>query len=268
MSTHAEALHHRAIVIDGHSDILMPVADGKMRLAEEFQLPDPATWQAPIGWRRSAEAELYDMSAHTDYFQTMGHYDIPRFREGGLTAQAMAVFIDANHLDRPLHRALEMIAWLRREAEESPNFSLVTSADDILAIKRASKTGGFLAFEGFEPLEADFKLLDVFHALGLRMASMTHSRRNFFADGTQPGVKTGGLTTPGRAAVKRMNELGIVIDLAHLSLTGCWDIVGLTDAPIVLSHCSPRRTFPDDPTSSPLYPELVDETSRPLMEAI
>jgi membrane dipeptidase len=268
MTNHAGAIHNRAIIIDGHSDILMPVADGKMRLGDAFQLPDPATWRAPIGWRRSAEAELYDMSPHTDYFQTMGHYDIPRFLAGGLTAQAMAIFIDGQHLDRPLHRALEMIYWLQREAEESPDFSLITTVADIIAIKQAGKTGGFLTFEGFEPLESDLKLLDVFHALGLRMASMTHSRRNFFADGTQLGVKTGGLTAPGKAAVRRMNELGIVIDLAHLNLAGCWDVVGLTDAPIVLSHCSPRRNFPDDPTGSPLYPDLVDETSRPLLDAI
>ena len=268
MSDHADDLHQRAIIIDGHSDILMPITDGKMRLSDRFELPDPTTWQPPPGWRRSAEADFYDMSPHTDYFQTMGHYDIPRFREGGLTAQAMAVFIDANHLDRPLHRALEMISWLRREAEESPDFSLITSASDIVAIKEVGNTGGFLTFEGFEPLESDLKLLDMFYALGLRMASLTHSRRNFFADGTQPGVKTGGLTIPGKAAVRRMNELGIVIDLAHLNLAGCWDVVGLTDAPVVLSHCSPRRNFPDDPKSSPLYPDLVDETSRPLMDAI
>ena len=122
MPINAEALHHRAVIVDGHSDILMPVADGKMRLGEAFQLPDPAAWQAPLGWRRSAEAELYDMSVHTDYFQTMGHYDIPRFLAGGLTAQAMAIFIDGQHLDRPLHRALEMIYWLLREAAESPDF--------------------------------------------------------------------------------------------------------------------------------------------------
>ena len=57
--------------------------------------------------------------------------------------------------------------------------------------------GGILTFEGFEPLGANLRLLDIFYKLGLRMATLTHSRRNYFADGTQAGVRTTGLTEAG-----------------------------------------------------------------------
>ena len=154
------------------------------------------------------ETQLYNFSPHTAYFQTMGHYDIPRFREGGLTSQAMAIFLDSAHLDRALHRTLEMIYWLRREAEENADFALVRTVSDLERVKAEGITSGFLTFEGFESLESDLKLLDVFSDLGRRMASMTHSRRNFFADGTQMGVRTAGLSKPGQQAVARMNELG------------------------------------------------------------
>lgn len=264
----AAALHGDAIIIDGHSDILMAIADGKMRLGERFELPPHEGWMPPGGIAESEETKLYDFSPHTAYFQTMGHYDLPRFREGGLTALAYAIFIDSGHLDRPLHRALDMISWLRREAEEHDDFELITSVADILRIKSQGKTGGFLTFEGFEPLESDPRLLDIFYDLGLRMASMTHSRRNFFADGTQTGVKTGGLSQAGQKAIQRMNELGIVIDLAHLNLTGCWEVIERSEAPALLSHSSPSRYFPEDPKASPLYPDLVDERSRPLLDAI
>ncbi len=264
----AAALHREAIIIDGHSDILMAIADGKMRLGERVELPPHEGWQPPLGWAESEETKLYDFSPHTAYFQTMGHYDVPRFLEGGLTAQAMAIFIDSDHLTRPLHRALEMVAWLRREADENAAFELIETADDFSRVKQSGKTGGFLTFEGFEPLESDLKLLDVFHDLGLRMASLTHSRRNFFADGTQMGVRTGGLTKPGQEAITRMNELGIVIDLAHLNVAGCWEVVERSEAPVVLSHSSPRKYFPENPVSSPLYPDIVDERSRPLLDAI
>lgn len=268
MDEQATALHQDAIIIDGHSDILMAIADGKMRLGERFELPPHEGWHPPIQAAESDETKLYGFSPHTAYFQTMGHYDLPRFREGGLTAQAFAIFIDSDHLDRPLHRALDMVSWLRRESEEHADFELATTVDDIRRIKQEGKTGGFLTFEGFEPLESDLKLLDLFHDLGLRMASLTHSRRNVFADGTQMGVKTGGLSKPGQDAVRRMNELGIVIDLAHLNVTGCWEVIERSEAPVVLSHCSPRKSFPDDPTQSPLYPDIVDERSRPLLDAI
>ncbi|MGH2613819.1 MAG: dipeptidase [Thermomicrobiales bacterium] len=264
----AAALHRDAIVIDGHSDVLMAIADGKMRLGDRVALPPHEGWQPPLGWTESEESKLYDFSAHTAYFQTMGHYDLPRFVEGGLTAQAFAIYIDGGHLDRPLHRALGMISWLHREAKENPGFELITRVEDIHRIKRNGQTGGFLTFEGFEPLESDLTLLDIFSDLGLRMASMTHSRRNFFADGTQMGVKTGGLSKPGQEAVGRMNDLGIVIDLAHLNPAGCWEVLERSEAPVVLSHTSPRKYFTEKPTESPLYPDIVDERSRALLDAI
>jgi membrane dipeptidase len=268
VSTRLAALHREAIIIDGHSDVLMAVTDRKMRLGDRVELPPYENWQPPLGWADSEESKLYDFSPHTAYFQTMGHYDLPRFIAGGLTAQGLAIYIDGNHLDRPLHRTLEMIYWLRRDAEENPEFALITGVDDIHQIKRDGKTGGFLTFEGFEPLESDLKLLDVFYDLGLRMASLTHSRRNFFADGTQMGVKTGGLSKPGQEAIRRMNELGIVIDLAHLNPAGSWEVLERSEAPVVLSHTSPRRYFPEDAKASQLYPDIVDDRSRALLDAI
>jgi membrane dipeptidase len=234
----AARLHREAIVIDGHSDVLMAIADGKMRLGDRIVLPDPAGWQPPLGWRTDAMSGLYNFSPHTAYFQTMGQYDLPRMRAGGLTAQSMAIYIGDEHVEVALHRALEMVYWLRREAAEHADFELVTGADDIRRIKRAGHVGGILAFEGFEPLGVDLKLLDVFYDLGLRIATLTHSRRNFWADGTQPGVLTAGLTAGGRAAIRRMNELGIVIDLAHLAYEGAVEVTELSDAPVILSHGS------------------------------
>ncbi|HET7092111.1 MAG TPA: hypothetical protein VFI22_01505, partial [Thermomicrobiales bacterium] len=54
----AAALHRDAIIIDGHSDILMAVADRKMRLRDRIELPDPATWRPPLGWTDSEETKL------------------------------------------------------------------------------------------------------------------------------------------------------------------------------------------------------------------
>ena len=264
----ARALHERAIIIDGHSDVLMAIADNKMRLGTRVELPPHEGWKAPMGWAETEETQLYNFSPHTAYFQTMGHYDIPRFIEGGLTSQGLAIYIDSAHLDRALHRTLEMVYWLRREAEENADFALVRSLADLERVKAEGITSGFLTFEGFESLESDLKLLDVFYDLGLRMASMTHSRRNFFADGTQMGVRTAGLSKPGQQAVTRMNELGIVIDLAHLNVPGCWEVIERSEAPVILSHTSPSKYFPDDPTQSALYPDIVTDRSRPLLDAI
>lgn len=247
-TTRAAELHNQAIVIDGHSDILMAVAGQRLRLGERFPLPESKGWEAPLGWYEPPEAAMYNFSKHTSYFQTMGQYDLPRFREGGLTAQGMAIYIESTELNRALETALEMVYWLDREFDEIEDFEPVLTAADIRRIKTEGKIGGILTFEGFEPLGANLHLLDIFYKLGLRMATMTHSRRNYFADGTQAGVKTTGLTEAGAAAVKRMNELGIVIDLAHLAPAGCLEVVELSQQPVIFSHASPRRSFRGDPS--------------------
>ena len=99
-----------------------------------------------------------------------------------------------------------------------------------------SPTYLLLSFEGGEPLGRNLTLLDVFYRLGLRMISLTHSRRNALADGAQLSIQTGGLTHLGRDLVRRLNELGIVIDLAHLSDAGVWEVLELSSAPVILSH--------------------------------
>jgi membrane dipeptidase len=234
-AAHAAELHRQAIVIDGHSDILCPIADGKTRLSERVVLPDPETWQPPPGVTGHDE---FRFSAHSLFFGPMGQYDIPRFVEGGVTVQVCAIYAGDHELDHALHRGLEMAWCLHREAEEVEGFDLVTSVADIHRLKREGRSGAILALEGCDVLGSDARMLDLYYKLGLRMASLTHCRRNWYADGPQPGVSTGGLTASGRRLVERMNELGIVVDLVHINEIGFWEILELTTAPVVLSHSS------------------------------
>ncbi len=263
----AEAIHREAIIIDGHSDILKAIADGKMRLRDRVAVPPEETWEQPLGFSTDSAAKLYDFSPHTAYFETMGFYDIPRFLEGGLTSQGMAIYLSDDQLDRALHRTMEMVYWHFQEAEEHPDYEIVTTTEQIRAVKAAGKTSGFLTFEGFEPLGYDLKLLDVFARLGLRMGSLTHSRRNAFGDGGgQIGDPvSGGLTDLGRQAVRRMNELGIVVDLAHMNLRGSWEIAEISDAPIILSHAR-SSTLTREPSKHAADADL--KPHRALWEAI
>lgn len=245
ISAHARALHDRAIVIDGHSDILVALADGRMRLNERVQVDPPETWQGAAYASARMLATPYQLSAYSLWYGCMGQYDIPRFREGGLTAQVMAIYMGEEHLGAPLQRGLDMAAVFHREIEANPDtLLLATTAADIRRAKAENKTALMLSFEGGEPLERNPNLIEIFYRLGLRMVSLTHSRRNFLADGTQMNVQTGGLTGFGRDMIRRMNELGIVIDLAHLADTGIWEILDLSAAPVILSHTNVRAGSP------------------------
>jgi membrane dipeptidase len=174
--------------------------------------------------------------------------------------------MEDRHLDRALQRGLEMTWWLHHEIESNPGFELVTSAGQIRRIQAEGKTGAILALEGFEAVGSDLRFLDLYYRLGLRMASLTHNRRNLYADGPQEGVKTGGLTVLGRQAVQRMNELGILVDLVHTNEACFWEALELSQAPVVVSHLHPyafQRWRGEEP--QPHYNRLLD---RPALEAL
>ena len=265
---HAAKLHQRAIVIDGHSDILMPIADGKIRLGERATVPDPATWEPPLGITGNAQGVVTEFSPHTYYFGPIGQYSIPQFLSGGLTVQVCAIYIEDCDLERALQRGLEMTWWLHQEAAENDDFELVTAVADVHRLKREGRCGGVLALEGLEPLGFDLRFLDLFYKLGLRMASLTHSRRNFFGDGTQAHVQTGGLTELGKQAIKRMNELGIVIDLGHLNQVGFWEVLEISQSPVVISHRGPRKFYPLRPEDSALHPALDISRGHERLDAL
>ena len=264
----AAELHRQAIIIDSHSDILMPVADGKIRLGDDVNLPDPETWEPPLGLIESLGPDMIGYSAHTRYFGPIGQYSIPVFMRGGLTVQVCGIYLENCHLQRALERGLEMTWWLYKEAEENDDFELVTTVGDIRRLKHAGKCGGILALEGLESLGNDLRFLDLYYRLGLRMACLSHNRRNMFADGPQPYIVTGGLTDQGKEAIKRMNELGIVVDVAHTNHHCYWEILELTRKPVVISHRSSRQYFMDNPEDSPYHPAVDVSRGRERLEAL
>jgi len=265
-AAHAAELHRQAIVIDCHSDVLIPIADGHVRLGKQVAVPDPAKWRPPFEMPGPADAWAY--WPHGPNFGPIGQYSLPQFLAGGLTAQVCAVFVKDHELDCALRRCMDMIWWFHREVEENDRFGLVTTVEDIHRMKREGKCGGILALEGAEPLGQDVRLLDLFHKLGVRMAGLAHNRRNLFSDGTQHGIKTGGLTSLGKRAIKRMNELGIVVDVGHLDALGFWEALQTSEAPVVLSHRSPRAFFPLKPEDSRFHASYDVSRGRERLEAL
>lgn len=246
VETRLRDVMRQAIVIDGHSDILIPVTDGKMRLGERVNVPDPATWTPPLGQSGGAGSP-FGFPQHALYFGPMGQFDIPRFIEGGVTVQVCAIYLDDEQLDAGLKRGLEMAWHLHHAVEENPDFELVTRAADIRRLKQEGKCGAILSFEGFEALGADLRMLDLYYRLGLRIGSLTHVRRTLYADGCYAAEKAGGLTKLGRQAIQRMNALGIVVDLVHIHEVGFWEVLDLTTAPVILSHSTSTQFPSSDP---------------------
>lgn len=257
-AAHAADLHARAVVIDGHCDILIPIADGYLRLGKQVRIPRPDEWTPPF--EMASDVSQEGSWPLNNRFGCIGQYSLPQFLDGGLTAQVCAVFVKDENLDNALKRSLDMVWWMRREAEDNTDFELVTTVADLHRLKAAGKCGGIMALEGLEPIGYELKFLDLFYALGTRMVGMAHNRRNYYSDGTQVNVHPGGLTAMGKRAIERMNELGIVVDVAHMNQVCFWETLEISQAPVVLSHGSAQRFFPRKPEDSPLH--TVRDVSR------
>lgn len=242
MSERAAELHRRAYVVDGHSDILLPVLNGVTTLEQAFSEEQMERWrsvaqQMPTPIRMSDVP--YDLDPLALHIAPAGQYELPLLEQGGVTAQCVSIFLPENRLGDALESALQMVAMLHRTVDEHADRCLLaTSVDDIRRAKAEGKVAYILTMEGAEPMQERTDLIDIFYRLGLRMTTLTHSRRNLLADGTQLGIETGGLTSLGKRAVQRCVELGIVLDTAHLSDRGFWDLIEIVDAPVLCSHTS------------------------------
>ena len=94
---------------------------------------------------------------------------------------------------------------------------------------------GLVALEGAQPLEGRLENLDALFAAGVRMIGLTHFFDNEVA-GSSAGAEKYGLTPLGREAVRRMEQLGIAVDLAHVAPAGIDDVLAIATKPLVISH--------------------------------
>jgi membrane dipeptidase len=124
--------------------------------------------------------------------------------------------------------------------------SIVRSADDLLAAKRAGAVGVLMAIEHADCTERSLNVLRVLHGIGVRSIGLTHNVSSWAADGcleARPGV---GLTAFGVRLVREMNRLGLLVDLAHVSESAFFSALEVTSRPAIFSHgnCKALCDFP------------------------
>ncbi len=169
---------------------------------------------------------------------------LPRLLQGGVQGSVCVVGGDVPILsaagETPFKSALTLIQMLKEEASESAG--QVVLGDTPEAIRNQAQAGAFVAiasFEGAGPLARDLDRVELFYQAGVRVIGLTWNLRNPLAAGVGV-VPATGLTALGKRAVVEMNQVGMVIDVAHLSPRGFWEVVAATKAPIIASHANAR----------------------------
>jgi membrane dipeptidase len=187
-------------------------------------------------------------------YNSLATYWLPRFRDGGVALVVAPIWISSLFVpEGALRRAVQVVDGLLAEIDGcADEVALVTSFAEIERARASGKVGVLLAFEGAEPLGHDLSALRLFYAVGLRMMSLTWSRRNAFGDGAWENDSRGGLTRLGRAAVAEMDRLGIIVDVSHASDRTARDLLEVAVGPVIASHSNARalrehpRNLPDD----------------------
>lgn len=208
--------------------------------------------------------------------ENRGHVDFPRMREANVALEMFTIVSKSpagQNMQRNSEDAFDNITPLTIAKGESPWnwFSLINrtlsqsealadfvenegekaifiqSKADLEKLILARKSdqqviGAMLGIEGGHALEASLENLDKVYAAGVRMIGPTHFFDNEFG-GSAHGENGAGLSEFGRSAVRKMNELGIFIDLAHSSPAIVDDVLNLTTKPVIVSHTGVRAVL-------------------------
>jgi membrane dipeptidase len=167
-----------------------------------------------------------------------GHLDFPRLVESDFLFQCFAAFCEPKFAQEGmLRQTLRLLDACQQSIFSHPQVCLVTRGDFPLA---KGSVAGLLAIEGAGFIGEDLFLVDLVHHMGVRLITLTWNGRNTLADGVGLKETAGGLTLLGQKAVKRMQELDIIVDLSHLAEKGFWDTAFITSRPLVASHSNAK----------------------------
>lgn len=150
----------------------------------------------------------------------------------------------------PIRMFERELATIQREIDQNKRkIGLAYSAGDVRSNLEKGKASAILTLEGTAGFGYDPELLEDLYMIGFRMVTLTWNEQNPLAGSCQTG---GGLTDQGRAFVKEAQRLGMIVDVSHLSDEAFWNIMEITQAPIVASHsnsrtiCDVSRNLTDD----------------------
>ena len=218
-------IHNEAIVIDTHNDILMKALDKGVIIDQ-------------------------DLTGNT-------HSDLDRWKKGGLDVQIFSVYCDGG-IKNAYAIANSEMDILDAVIARNPNKIIkVANAVEVLKAIKEKKIAAMFGVEGGHMIEDDLNKLEALYKRGARYLTLTHNVAPSWAtsaadETTNPNLAQKGLTDFGMQVIEKMNELGMMIDVSHCGDQTFWDVIKMTNKPIIASHSSvyslvaSRRNLKDD----------------------
>jgi len=223
----ADKIHRKTLTVDTHCDTPMNMVEAEYDLGER----------------------------HTE-----GCVDFPRMAEGGLDAEFFAVFTsqgprNTTAYDKVYHDALNVLESIHRNVEKNSDAAAIArSPEDAYKLKKEGRIAAFIGIENGYAIGKDISRIMGLYDKGARYITLSHTRNNDICDSsTDPGgPEHDGLSAFGREVVIEMNRLGMMIDVSHISDKAFYDVLELSNAPVIASHsscralCGSPRNLSDD----------------------
>lgn len=190
------------------------------------------------------QAKMEDISVRTE----SGDFDYPRAKAGGLDVAFMSIYVPSAYEESGGGRALaeQLIQMVEKLAAAWPEkFALASSTADVRANFQRGVISLPLGMENGTPIEGRLENLHYFYTRGIRYITLAHAKSNHICDSSfDPDKRWDGLSPFGVEVVKEMNRLGIMIDVSHVSDSAFYQILRVTQAPVIASHSSCRHFTP------------------------
>ncbi|WP_418359147.1 dipeptidase [Sphingobacterium detergens] len=211
-------VHQDLVIVDGHNDVIYEsIFGGK-----------------DIGQRLST-----------------GATDLPRLKEGGVDVQVFAVWSDDAKWKTGAfeHANAQIDALEKMTAANAKNIALAKSVRDIDAILKAGKIAALIGVEGGNMIEGSIDNLIKLHERGAKYLTLTWNYNVPWAscaamESGKMDSKAKGLTDHGKAIIRKMNELGMLVDLSHGGEQTFYDVIAVSSKPILVSHSNAYRLCP------------------------
>ncbi|XP_045389807.1 dipeptidase 1 [Lemur catta] len=229
----AERIMQDTPVIDGHNDL---------------------PWQLLTKFNNRLQDEAANLTTLAGT-----HTNIPKLRAGLVGGQFWSAYVPCDTQNKDaVRRTLEQMDVVHRMCEMYPEtFLCVTSSAGIRQAFQEGRVASLIGVEGGHSIDSSLGVLRALHRLGMRYLTLTHSCNtpwadNWLVDTGSDEAQSQGLSEFGQLVLREMNRLGVMVDLAHVSVATMKAALQLSTAPVIFSHssayslCAHRRNVPDD----------------------
>jgi membrane dipeptidase len=239
-----QKLHQEALVIDSHNDtIVSHIRRGNLSVTGR-EAPHLAGLEGTVRFLRGP--------LETEAYAWHGQINLPKMRAGGIDAAFFAVDVTRAWKNN-LAYALDALGFFDADLSTCGEEMVVArSAADVEAAKAAGRLAAILVVENSDAVEGSLNVLRMLYHLGVRSLGITHNLSTWAAAGNAEARCGGGLTRFGVRLVEAMNQLGMLVDVSHISERGFYDVLESSSRPVIASHsccaalCSHPRNLTDD----------------------